>query len=143
MKVDYSEEREIHPASGGLGLLLSLLFFGGGLALIICSALLLRGAVFGILLAIGIVFVLLSVVFLGGLRVVAPKEALVLVLFGSYYGTIRKEGFYLVNPFCMAVNPTAKSTPASLSGGNIQFGSSMSKKVSLKAMTLNNDKQKI
>ena len=143
MKVDYSEEREIHPASGGLGVLLALFFFGGGLALIILSALYLEGAAFGILLTAGILFTLLSLVFLGGLRVVAPKEALVLVLFGSYYGTIRKEGFYLVNPFCMAVNPTAKSTPASVSGGNIQFGSSMSKKVSLKTMTLNNDKQKV
>lgn len=123
--------------------MLSLLFFGGGLALIICSALLLRGTAFGILLTFGILFTLFSLVLLCGLRVVAPKEALVLVLFGSYYGTIRKEGFYLVNPFCMAVNPTAKSTPASVAGGSIQFGSSMSKKVSLKAMTLNNDKQKV
>lgn len=143
MKVDYSEEREIHPVSGGLGVLLSLLSFGGGLALIILSALFLKGAAFGLLLTAGIVCVILSLLLLCGLRVVAPKEALVLVLFGSYYGTVRKEGFYLVNPFCMAVNPTAKSTPASIAGGSIQLGSSMSKKVSLKAMTLNNDKQKV
>jgi regulator of protease activity HflC (stomatin/prohibitin superfamily) len=143
MKVDYSEEREIHPASGGLGVLLSLFFFGGGLSFIILSALLLKGAAFGVLLTVGILSILLSLVFLGGLRVVAPKEALVLVLFGSYYGTIRKEGFYLVNPFCMAVNPTAKSAPATVTGGNIQFGSFMSKKVSLKTMTLNNEKQKV
>ncbi|MCI8464463.1 MAG: SPFH domain-containing protein [Lachnospiraceae bacterium] len=143
MKVDYSEEREIHPVSGGIGVLLALLFFGGGLALIICSALFLSGALFGIFLTAGILLILLSLIFMGGLRVVAPKEALVLVLFGSYYGTIRKEGFYLVNPFCMAVNPTAKSTPTSISGGNIQFGASMNKRVSLKTMTLNNEKQKV
>lgn len=148
MKVDYSEEREIHPAGGGFGILLALLSFGAGLALIVYSAtsfyaMSLGGVAFGIFLTAGIVLTLVSIFLLCGLRVVAPKEALVLVLFGSYYGTIRKEGFYLVNPFCTAVNPTAKSTPASVSGGNIQFGSSMSKKVSLKTMTLNNDKQKV
>lgn len=148
MKVDYSEEREIHPAGGWLGILAAFLLFGGGLALILYSAMsfsamVFGGAAFGIFLTAGILLILAGVFFLCGLRVVAPKEALVLVLFGSYYGTIRKEGFYLVNPFCMAVNPTAKSTPASVSGGNIQFGSSASKKVSLKTMTLNNDKQKV
>ncbi|MFA7167585.1 MAG: hypothetical protein WC096_01645, partial [Sphaerochaetaceae bacterium] len=34
-----------------------------------------------------------------GLRVVKPNEALVLTLFGKYYGTLKKEGFYFVNPF--------------------------------------------
>ena len=143
MKVDFSEEKEIAPASGWLGGLISLVLLAAGLILTISSALLLNGVAFGIFLTFGILLLCICIVPVMGLRVVAPKEALVLVLFGSYYGTIRKEGFYLVNPFCTAVNPTAKNAPVSVSGGNIQLGASFNKKVSLKTMTLNNDKQKV
>ena len=38
-----------------------------------------------------------------GLKVLKPNEALVLTLFGRYYGTLRGEGFYYVNPFVTAV----------------------------------------
>ena len=44
-----------------------------------------------------------------GLKVLKPQEALVLTLFGKYVGTIKEEGFYFVNPFCVAVNPAAKT----------------------------------
>jgi regulator of protease activity HflC (stomatin/prohibitin superfamily) len=36
---------------------------------------------------------------LGGLVVVEPNEAKVLLLFGRYIGTIKKDGWYWVNPF--------------------------------------------
>ena len=44
-----------------------------------------------------------------GLRVLKPQEALALTLFGKYIGTIKGEGFYAVNPFCVAVNPAAQT----------------------------------
>ena len=44
-----------------------------------------------------------------GLKVLGPQEALVLTLFGKYIGTIKEPGFYFVNPFCVAVNPAAKT----------------------------------
>ena len=44
-----------------------------------------------------------------GLRVLKPNEALVLTLFGKYVGTIKGEGFYAINPFCVAVNPAAQT----------------------------------
>lgn len=94
-----------------------------------------------------------------GLKVLKPQEALVLTLFGKYYGTLKGEGFYYVNPFCVSVNPAAqtklsqsgdietKKSLKSLSKGtasreiaNIDFNN---KKVSLKIMTLNNAVQKI
>ncbi len=86
-----------------------------------------------------------------GLKVINPNEALVLTLFGKYYGTLRKEGFYFVNPFVTAINPTiATNQPTNLSvskENNLNFSlsssSGASKKISLKAMTLNNEKQKI
>lgn len=90
-----------------------------------------------------------------GLKILKPQEALVLTLFGKYIGTLRTEGFYYVNPFVSAVNPAAKTslrqsgeTEAETKIGNAALGLSLSaesfsKKISLKAMTLNNSKQKI
>lgn len=61
--------------------------------------------------------------FLAGYRIIKPQEAQVLTVFGKYTGTLRKEGFFWVNPFSQ--NATG-FTP-----------------VSLKAMTLDTGRQKI
>ena len=87
-----------------------------------------------------------------GLRVLKPQEALVLTLFGKYIGTIKGEGFYFVNPFCSSVNPAAKTklnqsgdvntvieNPLAAAGAV----AAVDKKLSLKIMTLNNNRQKI
>ena len=95
-----------------------------------------------------------------GLKVLKPQEALVLTLFGKYIGTLKEEGFYFVNPFCVAVNPAAKTKlnqSGDVDGGaqsnallNVALGKSVdataqmpNKKISLKAMTLSNSRQKI
>lgn len=109
-----------------------------------------------ILLVVGIVICAVGWIPLLGLKVIKPQEALVLTLFGDYKGTIKDPGFYFVNPFCTAVNPAA-STKLAQSGDTASVGSaltisangtgtsveSLSKKISLKAMTLNNGRQKI
>lgn len=82
-----------------------------------------------------------------GLKVLKPQEALVLTLFGNYIGTIKEPGFYFVNPFCSSVNPAAK-TQLNQSGdvkdkNNLQSAEGVTKKISLKIMTLNNNRQKI
>ena len=82
-------------------------------------------------------------------------------MFGNYVGTLKDDGFYWVNPFCTAVNPAAKTKlnqSGDVDGGNAAksvltlaaagtSGSSnssyVSKKISLKIMTLNNNRQKI
>ena len=43
--------------------------------------------------------VILAMVALGGLFIVNPNDARVMVLFGSYAGTVRKYGFFWANPF--------------------------------------------
>ena len=66
-------------------------------------------------------------------------------MFGKYVGTLKGEGFYYVNPFCTAINPAA-STKLNQSGDvkRIESPNQMaSKKISLKTMTLNNNRQKI
>lgn len=94
-----------------------------------------------------------------GLKVVGPQEALVLTLFGKYYGSIKENGFYFVNPFCAAVNPAAETKlnqsgdvnheekkPLVVPGANgvtLKDPTKVNKKVSLKVMTLNNSRQKI
>ncbi len=113
------------------------------------------GAVF---LVFGIAWLLLGWIPWCGLKVLKPQEALVLTLFGKYRGTLREEGFYFVNPFCEAVNPAAATRLAQ--SGDIQREGSqlkrtsdgtavaagtggLSRKISLKAMTLSNGRQKI
>lgn len=109
-----------------------------------------------ILLVVGIIICAVGWIPLLGLKVIKPQEALVLTLFGDYKGTIKDPGFYFVNPFCTAVNPAA-STKLAQSGDTASVGGaltisangtgtsveSVSKKISLKAMTLNNGRQKI
>ena len=95
------------------------------------------------LLAIPSMLVLItSVISLAGLKVLKPQEALVLTLFGKYAGTIKGEGFYWVNPFCTAVNPAAR-TVLNQSGDVKASSMESGMKMSLKIMTLNNNKQKI
>ena len=89
-----------------------------------------------------------------GFKVLKPQEALVLTLFGKYIGTLKGEGFYFVNPFVSAVNPAAR-TQLSQSGdvkadhmplvvtGQSAAVPAVSRKISLKVMTLNNARQKI
>ncbi len=91
-----------------------------------------------------------------GLRILKPQEALVLTLFGKYIGTLKGEGFYAINPFCSAINPAAATKlnqsgdvhatnplPISLESGINTAMVVPDKKISLKIMTLNNNRQKI
>ena len=103
------------------------------------------GAISGIWLCIGWIPFL-------GLKVLRPQEALVLTLFGKYIGTLKDNGFYYVNPFCTSVNPASKtrlSQSGDVDGGKRkESGQSAgaeagNKKISLKIMTLNNNRQKI
>lgn len=113
----------------------------------------------GPIIGLGILWLCIGWFPLLGLKVLKPQEALVLTLFGKYYGTLKGEGFYFVNPFCVGFNPASK-TKLNQSGDvespkkNV-FSFTMNngtdkqtvevggKKISLKIMTLSNNKQKI
>ena len=104
------------------------------------------------LMIVSIVVMCLCWLPLPGLKVLKPQEALVLTLFGRYIGTLKGDGFYFVNPFCTAVNPAAKTrlnqsgdvktAAVAASAGNTS-AEPVSRKLSLKIMTLNNNRQKI
>jgi regulator of protease activity HflC (stomatin/prohibitin superfamily) len=108
------------------------------------------------LIIIGVMGFIAGCILYAGLKVIKPQEALVLTLFGKYTGTIKKDGFYFVNPFSTAVNPAAETKlgqsgdvnasnkgekSISIEGKAYTLG--VSKKISLKVMTLNNSKQKV
>ena len=122
-------------------LLVFLAGIAGGIALLCLGASLggwmILPGVLGLLCAIA------CVICLAGLKVLRPQEALVLTLFGKYIGTLKGEGFYWVNPFCSCVNPAA-GTMLNQSGDVKASRSEPSgMKMSLKIMTLSNNKQKI
>ena len=103
-------------------------------------------------LAVGLVWIFIGWIPFLGLRILKPQEALVLTLFGKYIGTIKGAGFYAVNPFCSAVNPAAKTklnqsgdvnTVEKLPLNTANTVSFVDKRLSLKIMTLNNNRQKI
>lgn len=141
------EEKILHPINGLAMLLLFILGLLGSVALFVLGILYLKGAVGGALAVISILIFLACCIGFGGLKVINPNEALVLALFGNYYGTLKQDGYFFVNPFCSAINPTvknyARATANTSTGVNLNMGGETSKKVSLKTMTLNNEKQKV
>ena len=156
------EEKILQTKKNGMVmLLLTLLGYVVFTALFVYSLILLDTNLFpGILLMVlSILYWVAGIFLFCGLKVLKPQEALVLTLFGDYIGTLKGQGFYWVNPFCTAVNPAA-GTKLSQSGdvnsgetgmaallkagsGSAQTAESVSKKISLKMMTLNNSRQKI
>lgn len=152
----HEEEIVAKSISGMPVLLLNIILMIAALLLFIWGVKLSTGGtdISGVILIVmGSVYLFIAgPIIFAGLKVLKPNEALVLTLFGRYYGTLKGEGFFFVNPFVTAVNPAAPTTSSGIisvsqappkSAGqttNIYMGG---KKISLKAMTLNNEKQKI
>ena len=144
-----TEKNLTNKKHGMLMLLLFLLLFAAAIAAIILGAV--KGGTLWLLIP-GIVVLCFIWVPMMGLKVLKPQEALVLTLFGKYIGTLKGEGYYYVNPFCSAVNPAAKtklsqSGDVKTSGGDgsaaLDSSDTTGKKLSLKIMTLSNNRQKI
>ena len=153
-------EEKVLTAKNGMAVLIGcVLLYAAALAATILGAMLVQnggGAAAVALMVLGIVWLSLGWFPLLGLKVIRPQEALVLTLFGKYIGTLKKDGFYFVNPFCTAVNPAAgtrlsqsgdieaqSSSKLVLTTGAQNSQAMVNKKVSLKVMTLNNNRQKI
>ncbi len=138
---------------GMAALLITSLLYLVDIAALVCGIILIESTGNPALLIPAIVYLCIGWIPYCGLRVLGPQEALVLTLFGKYTGTIRDAGFYFVNPFSVSVNPAAKtklnqsgdvqSAPEITIGENGATLSFPSKKLSLKIMTLSNNRQKI
>ena len=145
---------------GMLVLILTTLLYVAAIAGCVFGGILVGDGRSPALLVISIVWVCLGWIPYCGLKVLKPQEALVLTLFGKYVGTLKNEGFYYVNPFCTSVNPAAdthlhqsgdvdnsaskSALSLALNVGKTEIDmSGTGKKISLKIMTLNNNRQKI
>jgi len=136
--------------NGMLVLILSLLLYALAILGCVLGGILLDNGGSPVLLIISLIYLFLGWLPWCGLKVLKPQEALVLTLFGNYIGTLKEAGFYYVNPFSSAVNPAAKTklnqsgdvgvAKLSNNGAEVELAS---KKISLKIMTLNNNRQKI
>lgn len=135
-----------------------------GIPVLVCDLVLLAASIFAliagfgggwlgaVLLILGAAAFIAVFIVLAGLKAVRPNEALVLTLFGNYYGTIKEPGYYFVNPFCASVSPAYDKAAAERakrekeSGGNPSSTTQISSarnRVSLKTMTLDNGRQKV
>jgi len=102
-------EKIINPPSGYLTFVLFLALIGAAIYSFVAK----------VPLVGAIIMIVNFVLVLPGLVIVNPNESKVLTLFGKYVGTIKKDGFFWVNPF------TTK------------------KKISLKAFNLNGQQLKV
>lgn len=100
------------------------------------------GADVAILVAASLWLFIVGPTLFAGLKVVRPNEAMVFTLLGSYHGCLREPGFYFLNPLVSAVAPAA-SKGGEAQTGKVGIPAGGRKAISLKSMTLSNDKQKI
>ena len=144
--------------NGMLVLIASLVLYVVAIGFVIVGGII-GGALGVLLLVVGVIYCAVGWLLWLGLKVLKPQEALVLTLFGKYIGTLKGEGFYFVNPFCSAVNPAAGTKPSTGSTNSISANLKamaaagvpgaaereqlQRSKLSLKVMTLDNNKQKI
>ena len=156
------QEKTLRASNGLAILLLNIVLMIAAVAGIVVSAMQLAangesGGMIALLVVCLFYWCLPCWLLFAGIKVLRPNEALVLTLFGKYVGTLKGAGIFFVNPFCTAVNPAAESAVGlvaeqaneaakkngKLSSGSITSGQPRGKRLSLKTMTLNNDKQKI
>ena len=105
-----------------------------------------------IILCVIYLFIIGPILF-AGLKILKPNEAYVLTLFGKYHGTLKGEGFFFVNPFVSAFHPEAEPAGSTAAAAAEQIATTgkisaqsfkkTSKVMSLKTMTLHNERQKI
>ena len=103
--------KELKAANGFAALFLIILLALAAIALIIVGAMGIDGLVLNsialgtVMFVLGILLVFVLCFAPAGLKAVRPNEARVFTLFGKYYGTISKAGFFFVNPFVVSIVP--------------------------------------
>ena len=143
--VQETKEVLIEHKSGMPALILGILLTLGWIASIVLIFLNLD--IWWVYTILTVVLIIASIFAFCSVKILRPQEALVYTLFGKYYGTLKGEGIFFVNPFCTSFSPEL-SDPTSAGVSLSEDGSSASveiksNKLSLKTKTINNDKQKV
>lgn len=95
-----TREREIHAANGYLMMVVNLaLMIIGTWRMIHVAAGLEHNATPPLMLFVWLFVIFLGGFFMNGIFTLQPNEGCVLILFGSYRGTVRTSGFHWTNPF--------------------------------------------
>jgi regulator of protease activity HflC (stomatin/prohibitin superfamily) len=89
-----SQEHSTYAAPGWSMLTLALALLGAGGLCFLAS----MGAKSGYPALVGILLIGAAIVIFAGFITLQPNEAVVLLLFGAYRGTLRESGFYWANP---------------------------------------------
>jgi regulator of protease activity HflC (stomatin/prohibitin superfamily) len=152
-----TEERRVETLSGWLVLVINIALLFGGLALVISTLVhavsthgtpeSLGAAAIAWRVLAGIVVEIVAFIMLFGYFTLQPNEARVLILFGSYRGTVRTSGFHWANPFYARSRGNAlpggdrPKTPRGLRQG--LTGPQLTTKLSLRAHNFNSDVLKV
>src|SRR6476660_5445301 len=150
-------EREVHALSGWIMLVVNIALVIGAVVFVFMT--IGAGARHEIppqsvaLRVIGaIVWLIAAIVSFSGHFTLQPNEARLLILFGSYKGTVRRSGFYWANPFYSRVRGRTSRTvsssvdpkAATSTGFGRQVGPGYkSAKISLRAHNFNTEKLKV
>lgn len=150
-------EHEVHALSGWIMLVVNIALVVGALVFLFNTIgagarhEITAGAV-GLRVIGSIVWLVAAIVSLSGHFTLQPNEARLLILFGSYKGTVRRSGFYWANPFYSrvrgripwGVGPKPESS-SSNPGGQRQgiIYKTLPAKISLRAHNFNSDKLKV
>lgn len=150
--VKNAEEKRLKTKNGfGILFLLLLVFLLAGAGCVFGGISIDKGSIVlgGVLLGLSSLVLVVDLVCVPGLKIIKPNEALVLSLFGKYYGTIYESGFHYVNPFCTAIYPKKRDDDAaakvadSKKNGQDLMAVSIQKKISTKLSTFVNGAQKV
>jgi regulator of protease activity HflC (stomatin/prohibitin superfamily) len=157
---EVTHERTVPPISGWLMLAVGVALIALAITLWLTTiravgAAELEGFSIFVRFAGGILLVAAAIFIFVGMFTLQPNEARVLILFGSYKGTIRSPGFHWANPFYSRSRGTAPARHAgeATKGISLRFGSasasvgsgqkSLPTKISLRAHNFNSDKLKV
>ena len=149
-------EREVHALSGWIMLVVNIALLIGAIVFFISTVG--AGARHEIapstvaLRVIGsIVWLVAAIVSFSGHFTLQPNQARLLILFGSYKGTVRRSGFYWANPFYSRFRgrirseaaPGEQKAPTSINIGRQVGLGYKSTKISLRAHNFNSEKLKV
>jgi len=121
------KEIEAKTRSGGLTLLLSFIL------LAVCVVLFIFGITKGpALLVVSIILFVAYVLILPGFFTIQPNEAMVLILFGKYVGTVKKAGWHWANPFYTKKKISLRSR--NINGDKIKVNDEMGNPIEIAAV---------
>ncbi|MGE5180054.1 MAG: SPFH domain-containing protein [Bacteroidota bacterium] len=124
-------ERPTSALSGAAGLIGCLLLLAAGIAVIA------HGIAHDaplIIVFVGLPLILLSALAAAGLFTVQPNQAVVLILFGTYVGTVRQSGWWWTNPFNTKKRISLRVR--SLNGQTIKVNDAMGNPVEIAAVVV-------